>query len=71
MFELVLTFFLSSAPIDRPVFEQRTVQYATAAECQAARDWWLDHPDAQLTGMAADFDLLIGPSCRSRAPLVG
>lgn len=70
MFELVLTFWLSSSAIDRPVFEQRRVIYESAETCQAARLWWTRHPDAQLPGMDPGFDLLIGPSCRP-APLVG
>lgn len=71
MFELVLTFWFSSPAIDRPLFEQHVVAYASAERCQAARLWWSAHPDAELPGMAPGFDLLIGPSCRPRQPLVG
>lgn len=69
MFELVLTFVLPETKAAPPQFDQAIIAYATAAECQTARQWWNQRRQAQLPGMADDWRLLIGPSCRPRQPL--
>lgn len=70
MFELVLTFVLTTSSPGAPITEQRVVRYETPAACQAARLWWMSNTDSELPGMDPAFALLIGPSCRSSAPLI-
>jgi hypothetical protein len=63
MVSLLLTFVLTTSPLHHPVYAQRVVGYATAAECQRARIWWMHHTDSELPGMNPSFQLLLGPSC--------
>lgn len=67
VFELVLTFVLATSAPSEPRFAQRVVTYATPAQCQAARLWWMRNTDSQLPGMDERYRLLIGPSCRPAA----
>lgn len=65
MFELVLTFVLTTSPQGEPITARRVVAYETPAQCQAARLWWMSNTDSELPGMDPAFALLIGPSCHA------